>query len=450
MSHISAQEQYLIELINRARLDPLAEAGRQGVSLNDGLAAGTITEAQKSPLAPNAFLAAASETHSNWMLATDVFSHTGAGGSSPDQRIVSAGYDLTGNWSWGENLAWYGTTGRLNLSKAIDLHHSGLYNSASHRENIFGESFQEVGVAQVKGQFSSGGTDFNASMLTQSYGSTGSSVFITGVAYQDRSRDGFYSIGEGRGNIKFSVNGGEDVTGKAGGYALSIAPGGPVEVTISAGRKASMVRVDTSGGNVKLDVVGRVIASSSDLDLLSGARHGKLLGINDTDLTGNVAANWLLGNSGDNTILGHGRNDKIRGNDGDDTLDGGTGRDVLWGGNGDDALIGGYSHDRLFGGAGADRIDGGHGRDRMVGGDDADVFVFADGYGRDAIMDFDGVGDADVIDLTLLTSIVDFTDLMTSHVHDTRSGLFITAGADRLFLKGLDQADLQVDDFLFV
>ncbi len=450
MSHISAQEQYLLELINRARLDPLAEAGRQGLSLNDGLAAGTITETQKSPLAPNAYLSTAAEAHSNWMLAADIFSHTGQNGSAPDDRIVSAGYDLTGNWSWGENLAWYGTTGRINLSKAIDIHHTGLYQSASHRENIFGESFQEVGLAQVQGKFSNGGTDFNTSMLTQSYGSTGSSVFITGVAYQDRSRDGFYSIGEGRAGVKISVAGAEDVTGKAGGYAVAIAPGGPVDVTISAGRQTSMVRVDTSGGNVKLDVVGRMITSSSDLDLLAGARHGKLLGVNDTDLTGNNAANRLAGNAGDNTILGHGRNDKIRGNDGDDTLNGGGGRDALWGGAGNDDMIGGAGHDRLMGGTGSDTIDGGSGRDRMLGGDDADVFVFSDGYGRDAIMDFDGVSESDVIDLRLLTSVVDFTDLMTSHVQDTRAGLFISAGTDKLFLKGLDRADLEVDDFLFV
>lgn len=35
---ISAAEQLLIELINRARLDPLAEAQRLGIDLNAGLA----------------------------------------------------------------------------------------------------------------------------------------------------------------------------------------------------------------------------------------------------------------------------------------------------------------------------------------------------------------------------------------------------------------------------
>lgn len=449
MSNISPQEQYLIELINRARLDPLAEAARQGMTLNDGLSPGTITETQKSPLAPNAFLSAAAEAHSAWMLSADIFSHTGQNGSSPDDRIVSAGYDLTGNWSWGENLAWYGTTGRLNLSKAIDIHHNGLYKSAGHRENIFGESFQEVGIAQVKGSFTSGGTDFSTSMLTQSYGSSGSSVFITGVAYADRSRDGFYSIGEGRGNVTFSVTGAQDVTGQAGGYALEITQMGPVEVTIGTGRKAAVVQVDTTAGNVKLDVSGRTIMSSSDLDLIKNARFGQLLGIDDTDLTGNDGANRLVGNSGDNTILGHGRGDMIDGRDGNDILDGGAGHDRLLGGAGDDDLSGGAGRDRLNGGTGADTLSGGAGRDRMVGGADADVFVFGDGFGRDVVFDFDGMGDADTIDLRLLTSVTDFTDLMTSHVRDTKAGLIIASGTDSLFLRGLDRADLEVDDFLF-
>ena len=34
---ISAAEQYMLELINRARLDPLGEAARQGIGLNDNL-----------------------------------------------------------------------------------------------------------------------------------------------------------------------------------------------------------------------------------------------------------------------------------------------------------------------------------------------------------------------------------------------------------------------------
>ena len=44
-------EQYMIELINRARANPGAEAARIGVDLNEGIPAGTITTDPKQPLA---------------------------------------------------------------------------------------------------------------------------------------------------------------------------------------------------------------------------------------------------------------------------------------------------------------------------------------------------------------------------------------------------------------
>lgn len=50
---LSAAEQYAIELINRARLDPAAEALRYGVALNAGLSAGTISNDALYVLAPN-------------------------------------------------------------------------------------------------------------------------------------------------------------------------------------------------------------------------------------------------------------------------------------------------------------------------------------------------------------------------------------------------------------
>ena len=49
-------EQYMIELINRARANPGAEAARIGVDLNEGIPAGTITTDPKQPLDQQRFL----------------------------------------------------------------------------------------------------------------------------------------------------------------------------------------------------------------------------------------------------------------------------------------------------------------------------------------------------------------------------------------------------------
>ena len=58
MAANSAQEQLMLELINRARMNPAAEAARQGIDLNQGLAPGTISAAPKQVLAMNDLLVA--------------------------------------------------------------------------------------------------------------------------------------------------------------------------------------------------------------------------------------------------------------------------------------------------------------------------------------------------------------------------------------------------------
>jgi hypothetical protein len=211
---LTSNEQFFLELMNAARLDPLGEAARQGIDLNAGLPNDKegwkeIAPIPVQPLAPNAFIQQASADHGQWMLDTDTFSHTGAGGSSPGDRIVAAGYALTGQWTWGENLAIFNTTGNLDLGAVIKEgiggfkgHFDGLYESPGHRVNIFEGAFRETGVAQVAGEFTAPDSegiirDWNASTITNKFGTTGTSVFLTGVIYDDTDTSGLYSVGEG-------------------------------------------------------------------------------------------------------------------------------------------------------------------------------------------------------------------------------------------------------------
>src|SRR4051812_45163133 len=105
MAEPSAYDQYFLELVNAARANPAATAASLGIGLNDGLTAGTISDAPKAPLAFNPSLIAAAQQHSAWMLSSGTFTHTGAGGSSPGDRMTAAGYMFTGSWAWGENIA---------------------------------------------------------------------------------------------------------------------------------------------------------------------------------------------------------------------------------------------------------------------------------------------------------------------------------------------------------
>ena len=73
---MTAAEQYALELLNRVRLDPVAEARRFGIGLNNGVDADDrITAAPMQVLAYSAMAERAALMHANWMIANDVFSH---------------------------------------------------------------------------------------------------------------------------------------------------------------------------------------------------------------------------------------------------------------------------------------------------------------------------------------------------------------------------------------
>src|SRR5262249_918421 len=224
----------MLELLNRDRLDPAAAATTYGVGL------GTISAASKQPMAANQFLTTAAENHSQWMLNTDTFSHTGINGTDPGDRMAAAGYSFTGSWAWGENIAWQGTTGTLNLQASIDANYANLFRSDGHRANILNDTFQEVGVGIETGVMTSGGVNYNAAMVTQDFAKSGSVAFLTGVAYTDNDGDDFYSIGEGRGGVTVGMHlaGGATTTtttAAAGGYQAHLAAG-DYDVTLSPPR----------------------------------------------------------------------------------------------------------------------------------------------------------------------------------------------------------------------
>jgi len=423
---LSAAEQYLLELINRARLDPLAEAERYGIDPNDGLDAGQIGPDALQILAQNETLSVAAREQSTWLLDTDTFTHSGENGSFADNRMRDAGYVFSGTWEWAENLAWTGTTGVIDLEEAIVRHYEGLYLSPGHRANTFSVNMKEVGLAQVEGTYTLDGTAYSSSMLTENFTASGDAAFITGVAYQDNDRDDFYSIGEGQADVVFTAENVQGTTAQAGGYALEIAQQDTAIVAIDIGdQRIATVQMDMSQGNGKLDVVTQKNGAMSlnlsvDGRLISGVGDATLLGAGDLDLRGNNSANLLTGNAGDNYLGGQRGRDILRGNDGDDVMVGGRGKDRLFGGNDDDTLNGGSSRDKLYGqsgddtlngnngrdvlkgGSGNDVLDGGRGNDKLVGGSGADTFIF--NQGDDRITDFDGTLDQIEISAQLLGS----------------------------------------------
>lgn len=383
---ISAAEQFMLELINRARLDPLGEAARQGIDLNQSLSPGYLHSGTRGVLAHEYALETAAIGHAQWMLSQDIFSHTGVNGSSPSQRAIAAGYQ---GWGAGENISWRGTTGYMNLETTIAQQHSDLFLSASHRVNILYDSYREIGLAQEAGQFMYNGTNYNASMVTQNFSSQPSVYYVTGVVYDDLNGDRFYSIGEGRGGARFSTLGDTTTSASAGGYALEAVEGGMVNVSGTVGQRNFSLKIMVDDVNAKLDIVGGQWAfSSADLTLGGGLHKARLLGTDSIDATGNRYSNVLEGNNARNVLSGMAGNDQLLGLGGHDALFGGDGQDRLSGGAGNDLLRGGAGNDVLLGGSGRDRLMGDGGNDTLTGGAGADSFIFGFGAGDDVITDF--------------------------------------------------------------
>jgi uncharacterized protein YkwD len=252
-------EQYMLELINRARANPAAEAVRLEIDLNQGLNPGTITNTPKPPLAFHPQLISAARAHSQWMLDTDIFSHTGSGGSSPGDRMTQAGYPFTGSWSWGENIGWRGTTGTSDITAFTALMHDGLFLSPDHRANLMKDQFDEVGIGLLDGSFE----QFNALMGTQNFALSGGTPgpLLTGVVYDDLNGNRFYDVGEGVAGVNVDLTGGAyyTVTSRSGGFALPYGNGGAgkIELIFSGGGLQTSFRTTFigTGQNVKQDLV---------------------------------------------------------------------------------------------------------------------------------------------------------------------------------------------------
>lgn len=256
-------EQYVIELINRARANPAAEAKLDGIDLNEGLPANTISSAAKQPLAVNPYLVDSARSQSQWMLANTAFSHTGANGSTPDQRMKAAGYVFTGPWSWAENIALrsYKTNApHADVYQAIesDLFIDVGIADRGHRVNLLSPSNNEIGVGAASGKYSY----YNAAIITQDFASSGNQTFLTGVVYTDTvTKDNFYTPGEGIGNVTITAKRTSDgatfttKTWSAGGYSLPLAAG-TYTVTAAGGSLAKTITynsVTIATDNVKRD-----------------------------------------------------------------------------------------------------------------------------------------------------------------------------------------------------
>lgn len=277
-------EQLMLELVNRARANPLQEASRWGIPLNSGLRPGTISATRKQPLAFHPRLITAARRHSNWMLQTGIFSHYGKGRSEPWDRMRRAGYRLTGRSMAGENIAYYASSLPDPQQEITHSHHEGLFRSRGHRVNMMRADYDDVGLGivgeWVHEEISS---SMYTSHATQKFARSNFTrlPFALGVAYCDLNGNNFYDIGEGLRGVRVSVPGARHhaITSTSGGFAVPVpARGGRRTVSFELDDLTHFAAVRSRArANFKVDwrlpYAAPILSGPTEVAVFSSARY---------------------------------------------------------------------------------------------------------------------------------------------------------------------------------
>lgn len=369
MADMTAREQLMLELINRARMDPRGEAARLDVTLGAG---------QGKPvqvLAGNDALRAAAFNHSGWMLLNDDLDIAETKGSegfvavTSIERMHAYGYKLAGKYYYAENVSWVGEPTAPDFTQSILDQHASLFAGTGNRGRMLDAKFQEAGIGQQAGTFHEDGNSYVASMVTQDYIRSGAKVFITGVIYSDTVIDNdFYDLGEGLALRKVSAKGAAtDTSGTGGGYELQFSASGIA--TMRFRQPGADLKLDVALGttNVKVDAVNahEIWTNASVQSQSAAITELHALGVSPLALIGSGTAGIIAGNRAANQLLGLGGGDSISGLGGADTIMGGRGSDTLAGGSGRDVFVYARANESTAAaadvisdfGLGADRID---------------------------------------------------------------------------------------------
>lgn len=270
------EEQYYLELVNRARANPSAEGIRLAATTDANVLSAynafgvnlVLMQSQfaliapAAPLSMNATLMNAARAHSQNMLQNNYQGHSGPDGSLTTRL---AAYTSGANgWSIGENVyaysksVWYGHAG-FEVDWGGSALTGGMQSPPGHRQNIHNGTFREVGIGVVLG--SNGGSGgVGPQLVTQDFGTVGGLLpFVTGVVYRDSNGNGFYDPGEGVGGVTVTIANVSNyaVTASSGGYSVPVPGSGDYTVTFSGGSAPTIQKAVSviNGQNAKADYV---------------------------------------------------------------------------------------------------------------------------------------------------------------------------------------------------
>jgi serralysin len=372
-----------------------------------------------APLKLEQNLNQSAEDHSQWMIQADVFSHTGAGGSSATQRMEAANFDFSGSWRSGENIGYQSERGAAGLEDDVEGVHDALMLSTGHRANILNTNYDYIGIGIEYGEYKG----YDVVMITQNFAATSGSVILddrNGSTPPPVEDPGTFNGTSGN-DVLTGTSADEELLGLEGKDTLIGAAGND---TLDGGQGNDRLRggagEDVLRGGNGLDRVEYVDADAGvRVDLRNPLRNtGEAAGdsFNSIEwLVGSSHADRLIGDDGNNQFWGTKGHDKIYGLAGNDTLRGGSGFDKLHGQAGDDVLYG----------------NGGN-----------DDFVFARGCGHDVVKDFQN--NRDELDFTAF----DFPDQSALFAKAAQVGndvVFAFSDANTVTVENMTMDQLQDD-----
>lgn len=273
----TADEQYMLELINRARAAPVEEgrflAGQKNADIKSAFNYYDVNLTRlkqdfagygvSPPLTFHPGLLAASRRHSVDMAKKNFQSHTGSDGSTPSSRVNAAGYSFT---SSNENIfsSLVPTTlfGHAGLNVDWGPYPNGVQPELIHRKTIMGLGgfdFREIGIGIATRTGESAQKNGKLSITQDFANRLNSPVFLLGVAYSDANLNGIYDPGEGLSGVKVTPTMGfwYATTSTSGGYAIPFsAASGAGRVTYSGGGLTTPVTrsFTIANDNVKVDL----------------------------------------------------------------------------------------------------------------------------------------------------------------------------------------------------
>lgn len=437
----SPNEQYLLELTNRIRIDPSNELNRLLLNRDKEVSNAldyfetdlSVLRQQWTELEPAPPLAWSGElhnsaaTHNQRTIAADTQSHFLPNEPGLIDRIREAGYDPS---SVAENIfAYPESIEAAHAGFAIDwgVGPHGIQEPAGHRISMTNSLYREVGIDITEEHDPN--TSVGTFVVTQHFGIDRHAIwgmndaYLVGVVYADTIKaDDFYTPGEGRGDVTITVSDlvndrvFSTMTWDAGGYQIAL-PEGQYRVDFQAdwnndgAIEIVSQQISMGDDNLKLDLVADLEELKDIMTPLSTTspvdKTAKPAAINDNrfPLSNDVSYDDILlleldvpidveplhletldpasysEHSSDlrDVIFGLPIDDTIRGAGGNDYIAGNLGDDTLFGNRGDDTILGGDGDDVIFAGRGNDAIDAGN----------QDDIVMAD-YGNDTILGGEG------------------------------------------------------------